>query len=252
MLNPNFNIDELIFIDIETIPCTDNVENLSQHMFETYYQIYEKRQNKDETVQNHFFGNAALYPEYLNIVCVSLGYYNVTTSGFSVLAITGSEIGILNELTKILETKSFYGKRLVAHNGKDFDYPVLIKRYLINRLVLPKIFKLYCNQKPWESSLLDSKEMWRFGGFSANHISSLDRLCSVFGIESPKSDITGKEIGTYYYDSKNYSTEEFIYVINRIAKYCNNDVKALFKVVCDMNQQLYGVDINYSENIKNL
>ncbi|HPC27032.1 MAG TPA: 3'-5' exonuclease, partial [Paludibacteraceae bacterium] len=106
----------------------------------------------------------------------------------------------------------------------------------INNLPLPSIFQL-SGKKPWESSLIDTMELWKFGDYK--NFTSLKLLTAVFNIPTPKDDIDGSEVAQVYYKEKN---------IQRIAQYCTKDVIATAQVFLRLN----GFPPISAENIENL
>jgi len=101
---------------------------------------------------------------------------------------------------------------LCAHNGKEFDYPYLIRRMLINGLEVPAILDL-SGKKPWEVNHLDTMELWKFGDFK--NYTSLELLATVFGIPTPKDDIKGSDVARVYWHDHD---------LDRIVVYCQKDV----------------------------
>ena len=47
---------------------------------------------------------------------------------------------------------------LCAHNGKEFDYPYIARRMIINGLNIPAILD-NSGKKPWEVKLLDTMDL---------------------------------------------------------------------------------------------
>ena len=117
-------------------------------------------------------------------------------------------------------------RNLCAHNGKEFDFPYLGRRYLINGLPLPHSISDIQNKKPWEIRLLGTMTMWKFGDYKS--FSSLDLLCAVLGVPSPKDDIDGSEVGRVFWEEKDY---------RRIAVYCEKDVLATAQVLLRFSRQ---------------
>jgi DNA polymerase elongation subunit (family B) len=101
---------------------------------------------------------------------------------------------------------------LCAHNGKDFDFPYLCRRYLINGIEIPTALQI-SGKKPWEINHIDTMEMWKFG--DRRNYSSLDLLAGIFGIDSSKKDLDGSMVNKVYYKDKD---------IKRIEEYCKQDV----------------------------
>jgi DNA polymerase elongation subunit (family B) len=108
---------------------------------------------------------------------------------------------------------------LCAHNGKEFDFPFIARRMLVNGIQLPFIFDT-AGRRPWEVRHIDTLELWKFGDHK--HYTSLDLLATLFNIESPKSDIDGSQVSRVYWQDKN---------IARIAEYCRKDVITLAQLM---------------------
>lgn len=208
-------LENILFIDIETVPIQYQYSKLS----ETEKELWNKKwfYLKDITPEQQY-AKAGIYAEFAKVVCIGLGY--MSEGKFRTKTIAGDdEKVILKEFSNLLQqyfnTKSHY---LCAHNGKEFDYPFLCRRFLINRMSLPKIMQLQ-GMKPWEVKHLDTMEMWRFGDIK--NFTSLNLLAHTFGIPSPKDDIDGSDIAKVYYEEKN---------IERIKEYCMKDVVTLARI----------------------
>ena len=74
-------------------------------------------------------------------------------------------------------------------------------------------------KKPWEINHLDTLEMWKFG--DRRNYTSLDLLCRVMDIDTPKDDISGEQVARVYRDDKD---------IERVKTYCEKDVIATAKL----------------------
>ena len=107
---------------------------------------------------------------------------------------------------------------LCAHNGKEFDFPYIARRMIINKIELPEKLNLF-GKKPWEVAHLDTLEMWKFGDFK--HYTSLSLLTNILGIPSPKGDIDGSQVAEVYYKENN---------LDRIVTYCEADTLAVAQV----------------------
>lgn len=65
------NIDKILFLDIETVPSERCYEELPKVLQETY----AKKVPAGEDIADHYWNNAALYPEYGKVACISVGRY---------------------------------------------------------------------------------------------------------------------------------------------------------------------------------
>jgi len=127
---------------------------------------------------------------------------------------------LLEEFRKLLDTKYSADDRLLcAHNGKEFDFPFIARRCLINGIEIPKILDT-SGKKPWEVKHLDTMEMWKFGDYKS--YTSLILLAAIFGIESPKDDIDGSQVGKIYWEEND---------LGRIEKYCKKDVITVAQIL---------------------
>jgi len=236
MINPEIDINNLMFIDIETVPLVETFDELNEPLRNSWENMYIKQKKSQEypSASEFFTENAALYPEFLKIVCITIGYFNGNK-----LHVTDineqkcqNEYGMLVTLNTIM-SKSLNFK-LMAHNGKNFDYPVLMKRYIIHSLI-PFKQLLTVNAKPWESKLADSQEIWKFGSYQPNHLAGIEKICAALNIPSPKDDICGSDIAELYYTK---DPNQKLVNMERISRYCNGDVVALALAVGKMNLQI--------------
>ena len=138
---------------------------------------------------------------------------------FRVTSFHGDEIKILNDFKNLLETHFGSANHLLcAHNGKEFDFPFIARRMIINRIDIPHKLNLF-GKKPWEVPHLDTLEMWKFGDYK--HFTSLKLLTHILGIPSPKDDIDGSEVRRVFYEEKD---------IDRIIRYCEKDTVAVAQI----------------------
>ena len=230
--NPIIKTENILFLDIETVPVCYEYKALS----ETEKDLWNKKwvYSKDIDPEQQY-AKAGIYVEFAKVVCIGLGY--MSEGKFRTKAIAGDdEKELLTEFSKLLDqhfnTKEHF---LCAHNGKEFDYPFLCRRLLVNRIPLPKLLQLQ-GLKPWEVKHLDTMEMWRFGDIK--NFTSLNLLAHVFGVPSPKDDIDGSQIAQVYYEEKN---------IARIVTYCIKDVVTLVRIY----QALRGLEILSDSDIVN-
>ena len=211
----DIKIENILFIDIETAPVQYQYSELS----ETTKELWDKKMLyvKDATPEEHY-AKAGIFSEFAKVVCIGLGF--MSQGKFRTKAIAGeNEKDILIEFSKLMQTH-FYKEEhfLCAHNGKEFDYPFLCRRLLLNQLPLPKLLQIQ-GFKPWNVKHLDTMEMWRFGDIK--NFTSLNLLAHIFNIPSPKDDIDGSQIAQVFYEEKN---------IERIKTYCIKDVVTLIRI----------------------
>ncbi len=212
MLN-NIPFENILFLDIETVPAYPEYEKVP----ERFIKLWEKKartfgkQSEDQTAKD-LYQRAGIYAEFGKIVCVSCGFIN--GSEIRLKSFYGDEERILLEEFAQLLRHHYNGSEslLCAHNGKEFDFPYLARRMLVQGIELPYILDL-AGKKPWELRHLDTLELWKFGDYK--HYTSLELLAALFDIPTPKDDIDGSQVAHVYWEEKD---------LERIAIYCQKDV----------------------------
>lgn len=89
------------------------------------------------------------------------------------------------------EISGHYFDKVVGHNITDFDLRFIWQRYVVLGRKKPL---LPWNAKAWDDRIGDTMTMWNP---SREKKISLDHLCKVLGIESPKSEMDGSMIADY-------------------------------------------------------
>jgi DNA polymerase elongation subunit (family B) len=220
MLN-NINLNQLVFLDIETVPCYPSL-SLAPEKERALWGIKAKQLTRDETPPEEAYKRAGIYAEFGKIICVSLGrisQFNGSASLQLKSFASTDEPELLLKLVRWMQLQLTSQSRLCAHNGKEFDFPYLARRMLINGIPLPQILDT-AGKRPWEVNHIDTLELWKFGDYK--HYISLDQLAHLFAIPSPKSDLNGSEVGEVYWKEND---------LDRIKHYCENDVFALAQIV---------------------
>ena len=130
---------------------------------------------------------------------------------------------LLHEFAEMIKKWSAHEQRyLCGHNGKEFDFPYLCRRMLINSIPIPGILNV-AGKKPWEVNHLDTMELWKFGDFK--NYTSLNLLAHALGIVTPKDDIDGSVVWEVYWVEKN---------LERIVTYCQKDVITVAQIFLRM------------------
>jgi len=210
-------LEKILFLDIETVAQQPNFNSVDERL-RKFWEQKAKYIAADE-IPEEAYSRAGIYAEFGKIVCIHVGFINHE----------GSE--------KNLRLKSFYGDDekkpleeffdllnnyfnqadhlLCAHNGKEFDFPYIARRALVNGLNIPSILDL-AGKKPWEVAHLDTLQLWKFGDYK--NYTSLGLLTAIFNIPTPKDDIDGSMVNQVYWEDKD---------VERIKIYCEKDVVAL-------------------------
>lgn len=223
----NLNIENILFLDIETVPMVAGYELLPEN-FKKLWDKKSERIKRDETdTPDKLFQRAGIYAEFGKIICISGGY--LKNGNFRIKSFFGeNEYELLKEFAELLD--NYYtgsNNLLCAHNGKEFDYPYIARRMIINGIKLPKILNI-AGKKPWEVAHLDTMELWKFGDYK--NYTSLDLLAAAFGIPTPKEDIDGSMVAEVYYKDND---------LERIVKYCQRDTLTVAQILlCYMGKSM--------------
>ena len=220
------NISKVLFLDIETTPQHSSYQNLDDAFKKLWdhkakFLIRDAQSESPETI----YDRAGIYAEFGKVICISCGYINPGGT-LKIKSFFGDdEKLLLKDFAEMLQ-KNFSSKDhlLCAHNGKEFDFPYLCRRMIINSIPISNILDI-AGKKPWENHLLDTMEMWRFGDYKS--FTSLNLLAQILGIPSPKDDIDGSQVGHVYWVEKD---------LDRIVRYCQKDVVTLAKIFLRLNQ----------------
>jgi DNA polymerase elongation subunit (family B) len=227
------NLEHILFLDIETVPQYPSFNDLG----DTAKVLYEQKtryQRKEDFTPDEFYDRAGIWAEFGKIVCISVGFFKITGDirNFRVTSFHGDEIKILNDFNSLLE--SHFNRPhhvLCAHNGKEFDFPYIARRMIINSIDIPFKLNLF-GKKPWEVPHLDTLELWKFGDYKT--FTSLKLMAHVLGIPSPKDDIDGSEVRNVYYEEND---------IDRIVTYCEKDTITVAQIVLRLrNEEILNKD----------
>lgn len=214
------NLENILFLDIETVPENQHFSELNK-IKQELWELKSKYQRKEEFSPEEFYDRAGIWAEFGKIICISVGYFTAQNDIrlFRTTSFHGEEAKLLKDFKNLLISHFSQTKHLLcAHNGKEFDFPYIARRMIINNIELPYKLNLF-GKKPWEVPHLDTLDLWKFGDYK--NYTSLKLLTNVLGIPSPKDDIDGSEVYRVYYEDNE---------IDRIITYCEKDTIAVAQI----------------------
>jgi 3'-5' exonuclease len=218
---PNVRPEDILFLDIETVPLASSCKMLDQASQVLWDKKSKQFRNESQSAED-VYERAGIYAEFGKIICISVGLLKEKEPfSFRLKSFFGDdEKVLLTEFSSMLNKFSKNREALLcAHNGKEFDYPYIARRMIINRMIIPDILD-NAGRKPWEVKLLDTLDLWKFGDYKS--YTSLDLLTTTLNIPTPKDDIDGSMVAGIYYKEHD---------IRRIARYCEKDVLAVARVL---------------------
>ncbi|HEU0065027.1 MAG TPA: 3'-5' exonuclease, partial [Flavisolibacter sp.] len=163
------NFNNILFLDIETVSQFETYNHLPddwKELWDAKAQVINK--NKETETSETSYHRSAIYAEFGKIICISCGC--IQGSGDEKKLLVKSYFGedeqkLLIEFADMLQKWSGDSEKfLCAHNGKEFDYPYLCRRMIINGIEIPEALKI-AGRKPWEIRHLDTLELWKFGDY---------------------------------------------------------------------------------------
>ena len=218
------NLEDVLFIDIETVPQYPKYEGLD----ERWQQLWDRKARfiAHDQEPGDVYNRAGIYAEFGKVICISAAFivkdndqYNLRIKSFY----GHDEKSLLSDFSSLLEEKyKGNSKFLCAHNGKEFDYPYLCRRILSHHMPVPDILDL-SGKKPWEVRHFDTLHLWKFGDYK--NYTSLDLLAAVFDIPTPKSEMDGSMVYETYYKDQD---------LEKIKNYCQKDVITLTNIFLRM------------------
>ncbi len=217
------DLSRILFLDIETVPQLADYASLDEDT-RTLWDHKAGQIAKEGQTEEEVYERSGIYAEFGRIVCISVGVFHMLEGGqreFRVRSYFGhDERELLKEFAAMCDRHFAKADHLLcAHNGKEFDFPYMARRMVINRVRIPKILQM-TGKKPWEVRHLDTMELWKFG--DRKSFTSLKLLTHVLGIPTPKTDIDGKDVARVYYVEKD---------LDRIERYCKRDTVAVAQVL---------------------
>lgn len=234
----NKELSKLVFFDLETASTyatLGDLEEANPKMAELWvkrcdYLRSRFEENRDKSNELLYVEKAALTPEFSRIVCASFGRLAFVED--PVLGLTASftakSYASTDESEVLAGIHTVFSKfsdwRFAGHNIKRFDVPMMCKRLLMSGQSLPKALQVH-NLKPWEMPFVDTSEVWSFGAWQEG-FASLELLATSLGLETPKDDIRGEDVGRVFWQDGN---------VSRIVTYCQKDILTVANVMLKLS-----------------
>jgi uncharacterized protein YprB with RNaseH-like and TPR domain len=226
----SFTANNILFLDIETVPQYSSYNELP----EDWKQLWNTKSTSlvkyhEGQTNETLYPRAGIYAEFGKIICISCGVLQGPGDQRKIIlkSFSGDDEKLLLRQFNEMLNKWATGdpKYLCAHNGKEFDFPYLCRRMIINNLPIPPMLNI-SGKKPWEVNHFDTLELWKFGDFKS--YTSLNLLAHTLGIQTPKDDIDGSMVWEVYWKEKN---------LQRIVTYCQKDVVTVAQILLRINAE---------------
>ena len=220
------DLKNVVFLDIETAREHEELD-INSGVFESWKYSNGKDSSgkplSNNEVLESYYNTAALFPEFARVVCITVG----RIKGDELVVKTYSDsdektllLNFNNDLGTVAEANA--KTILCGHAIKGFDAPFIAKRCLINQVSVHTLLDVF-GKKPWtvDDQMIDTKDLWQGTGFRS---SSLINISVAMGVPSPKSDISGADVGRVFFSEGESG-------LMRICRYCERDVLATANIV---------------------
>ena len=196
-----------LVIDIETVGQAP--DEIPPRALDYLYRSLSRDNPSEEEVEarrNDLVDRFSLDSTTGTIVCIGLVE---TASGEEKALVDRDERKLLTYFWQwIEETKP---ERFVTFNGKSFDFPYINIRSAI--LEVPPSM-LLPTRRYTSHAHFDVREV--LAGYDRHRRGNLDYFCAIFGIPSPKENLSGAAVGQAYREGR----------LDEIARYCLADCRA--------------------------
>jgi len=215
------NLDNVVFIDIETVRAEKELTKDSP-----FYEAwdYKMKYGRDPIGgADHaasFKEQASLYAEFGKIIVITIGKIQDGVLKLKSYA-NHDEKALLTEFCTTLNAMIGKNKNTVlcGHAVKGFDIPWMMRRCIVHQIELPSLLDTG-HLKPWETTAVDTMDLWKGTAFNG---ASLTAIAACLGIPNPKDDISGYQTSETYYNEPEG--------LDRIRKYCEKDVTTVANIV---------------------
>lgn len=179
----------MLFVNIETVAGSATLANQSAAMQSHWVRKASFIARMGETPEA-IYPRAGIYAEFGKVVCVSIGM--VTDGELKVKSFTSpDEKDLLESFVKALEAtfRKYKDVPLVAHHGKEFDFPFLARRMIIKGIKVPAFFSEIRSVKK-KPRFIDVLSLWKFGDYK--NFTPLELLAAILDIPVPE-DYSGSD-----------------------------------------------------------
>lgn len=238
----SFSTDNLLVLDIETVRGYKTYDEMPDRLKAQWDRKASFLKNEEALTSAELFEDrGGIYAEFGKIVAISAGFFthNGPEVGLRIKSFFNEkESELLQDFVNLIEKFEEQKLTLCAHNGKEFDFPYISRRLLVNGMKLPYVLDTG-GKKPWEVNHIDTMEMWKFGDWKS--YTSLELMAAIFDIPTSKDAIDGSQVGEVYYEEND---------LEKIAEYCGKDVLVTAQLLLKLHQKPVVKDenIHFVEN----
>jgi hypothetical protein len=244
---------ESFFIKLKSVTQYPNYETFAKEepesvkLFMDIFNISSLDSKDPEYLEEIYQSKAIFRSDFAKVVAVCFGFWQMNeetqTSEKQIKAISKeNEAHTLNILWQVLDKlyRSNKNKILVGHNLMVYDIPFYCKRIVKHKdnlsikdnagneykIGIPDIIKKLLIAKPWEQQIVDTANVFKFGGVSHP---TLDQIAKFIGYQRDSSEILNENINKYYWKSEDKEK-----AMREIARVGSSDVEIMMDFMTEM------------------
>ena len=188
------NIENVIFVNVETVPEVPEYKYLSADMQRLWGATTAQQQAQSGKSPEELYAMAGEHAEFGRVDCISVGVIRHRENASDPYFIMQSyaeddERDILERFATLVDREfpeGSSGRFLCGHGIRKNGLPFFARRVLINRLQLPRTFE-QAGHRTLTSALMDTADFWAFTDLTSPRIGA-ELLAQVFGIETSAAD----------------------------------------------------------------
>ena len=237
VFTPNSYLN-LLFFNVKAVLTHPNVDELAEksptlfrawdYLLKTRYEHEVKNETKSP---NEIYQSKAVYlPEFTKIVAITYSFLTPDLKDTKTFQIVNDdEFTVIETFLNVLHQLSNDGMKsspkflhiLCGHNVINYEIPLLIKRFLLHKdkltiKTLPLHIKNSLTAKPWESSVLDTMNIWKFNGYDFNSFTPLVVIVDFLGLKYSEQIDTLQDMNIKYWDLMKLEPDKALeYVVNQ-------------------------------------
>ena len=250
------SVYDMIFFSVKSAleyPLLEDLEEEKPKMRERWDFIaktkYNKRYDDNTKAQTVYENHAPYYAEFSKIFTITYGTvysedgkirrFLQKIAGVDEFVNIMSFVDVLNELSSDgAKSSPPYYPMLVGHNSMNYDIPFLIKRYLHHKDKLdgnkqiPFILKRTLDSKPWESTVVDAFNLWKFNGYDSNDY-GLMLISDFLGLKRTTDLLSAPELSREYWEKYGEDPQK---ALDFISLQSANQTNLLIQLLVELRQ----------------
>lgn len=189
-----------------------------------YDDALQQEENKYQAALKEAYEKCSFDGAMNHIICIGVAIDSMEPVTLSIHSHEQEAANIKRFYDYLQEQCGDYAHTFIGHNVHNFDLKILRQRSIVLGVQWPNFMSRLFGDK-WGDVCYDT--MLRWSNDRRDYV-SLDKLCHVFGIETPKDGMSGADVYRYWQEGRH----------QEIADYCKDDVIATRAVYRNMTMSV--------------